>query len=355
MLNALTQLSHRITRFAAEPRKKARLNRWLAYREMRARTIRLRSRPFILVIEPGTMCNLKCPFCPTGNGTLTLKRELMSPETFRAIVGHVPVDLLYKVDLFNWGEPFLNLHVFEFIEYFSSRGIETVIHANFSAKDYDAAWFEALARSGLSKLVVSIDGATQETYEKYRRKGRLDRVLQNMRGVDEAKRRLGLATPRLVYKMLLNSFNEGEATLAAEHAARAGAELELNENFEVPKELRDEWMAKGVRAKFGDTPPASSGPRRPVGRDIHTECRQLWDSLYVNANGDVFPCCLVADPQMVAGNVAETPLDQLWNNEKMMAMRRFTVDPKAPALDFPNLCNTCTHRFCTHSAIQAQP
>ncbi|GAB4318687.1 MAG: radical SAM protein [Candidatus Sumerlaeia bacterium] len=345
--------SGRLVRFLGDGRKRARLNRWLNYREMRRRAVRLRSRPFNLILEPGTVCNLKCPFCPTGNGTLALKRELLQPETFAAVMRHIPLDCLYKADLYNWGEPFLNPHLFDYIRFFAEHGIETIVHCNFSARDYEPQWFEALVRSGLDQLIVSADGATQSSYEQYRRRGDLARVLRNMSGVDEAKRRLGSATPRMVYKMLLNRFNDGEREAAARNARSVGAELDLNENFDVPPHLRDEWMAPGVRARYGDTPPSSAGPRAPSGTDIHTECRQLWDTLLVNANGDLFPCCLVADPAMIMGNVAETPLARLWNNERFVALRRFVVQTAAAAPDFPNLCATCSHRYCTHRSQSA--
>ncbi|MCG8459219.1 MAG: radical SAM protein, partial [Holophagales bacterium] len=323
---------------AGSPRFRA--NRELLDREIREKATVLASHPTILVIDPATACNLKCPFCPTGGGYSGIAKERLEPETFERIVDHLDLDLLEEVLLYNWGEPLLNPHLPSYIRTFADAGKTTEISVNFSTRDYDARFFETLVESGLTQVVVSVDGASQESYSKYRVGGKLERVVANMKGLTAAKERLKSRSPRMTFRMLLNRFNEHEAEAARELAEDCGADFNLDHNFWCPDEHRDEWMARSLLpdAPEGSTPesppeptPATppeaealaTAPRqapataegepnpsaeafpsdgeevemsapKPVfthedKEGIDTFCRQMWDSAIVNANGDVYP------------------------------------------------------------------
>jgi len=308
----------------------------------------VKSHPSILIIDPATMCNLKCPFCSTGNGTLQLKKEILQPEVFHRIVSHLRVDLLAKVHLFNFGEPLLNKHLADYIKFFSERSVKTSISTNLSVRAYKDEDIERLVKSGLSEILVSVDGGTQKNYEKYRVGGDLKRVLENLQKLNEKRKQLKSATPRIIYQVLLNKFNQDELELSRQHAASVDAdEFRINENFYIPPELYEIWTADSVKEKYGNAT-ATVGGRKSKGM-INTECRQLWDTILVNANGDVLPCCVIDQPYAAVGNLAEQNISEIWNNEKMQTLRKFVTDPTAPEIPFPNLCQKCPHRYCTYN------
>jgi len=337
----LTRLQH-IRDFLLAPRKRALLNRRRLLREIEDRAVRPASSPAILILDPATGCNRNCPFCPTGNGSLLLKRELLRPEIFQAIVSHIRLEFLLEANLFNWGEPLLNRHLPEYIRFFSRRAIFTRIHTNFSVRDEEDYQLRELVESGLDELVVSIDGAGQESYGRYRVGGDFGRVTGNMKRLAAAKSRLGSTTPRVIYKMLLNRINEAEAAEAAELASALGADFHLDRGFEVPQDRQGEWVAASVAEKYGETPPTRMSA--PTTRGIHTECRQMWDTLVVNADGSLFPCCLVADPPKAVGNLVDHHADDLWNNQAMVALRGYVLGLDENPLSTPNACQTCSHR-----------
>lgn len=311
-------------------------------------SIIVKSHPSILIIDPATMCNLKCPFCSTGNGSLQLKKEILQPDVFEKIVSHLRVKLIAKVHLFNFGEPLLNKHLVNYIRFFSKRGIKTLISTNLSVKAYDDDEIDQLVRSGLSELLVSVDGGTQESYEKYRVGGNLERVLGNLRKINEKRKQLRTSTPRIIYQVLLNKFNQDELEIAREHAASVDAdEFRVNENFYIPPDLYEIWTADSIKEKYGKAT-ATVGGRKSKGM-INTECRQLWDTILVNANGDVLPCCVIDQSFAAVGNLADQDISEIWNNDKMQTLRRFVTDPTAPEIPFPNLCQNCTHRYCTYN------
>jgi radical SAM protein with 4Fe4S-binding SPASM domain len=337
-------IAKRAINLVVRGKRLAKINRELNRGEIRRKVVRLKTHPYIMVLEPASMCNLRCPLCPTGNGMLGIKKELLTRETFGAIMSNMEVKYLLQANLFNWGEPLLNPHIFDYIKFFSERGIFTSIHTNFSAKDYNEGYFKAIVESGLDELIVSVDGASQETYEKYRVGGNFARVVANISGVSTVKERSGSSTPDVVYKMLVNKFNESEVDRARTLAEELGARFKLDENFDVPAHVRDEWVAESVKEKYGDGQQLLMS--REASEEISMYCRQMWDTLVVNANGDAFPCCLAADEAMAVGNLAREGADGIWNNEKMVSLRRFVIDGDAEEPDFANLCERCSYRYC---------
>ncbi len=339
---------HRVTRLRRylRYRKAQRLLR-LAEDEMSQCMVAVRARPVYMNLDIGPLCNLQCRFCCTANGISTLKRELMQPDVFERIVQQLPLDSLYEVQLFNWGEPLLNPHLLDYIRFFAEKGIWTVIHTNFSVRDHDEAFMESLVRSGIGEVTVSVDGASQEVYEKYRVGGDLRRVIANMDLLARTRERLNSDTPNIVYKMLVHRYNEHEVDAARAIAQSLGVAFLLQENLGTPDDkTRAEWTAPSVRTKFGDAPISSSDTG--AGTPVLTECRQMWHSLVVNADGAVFPCCLVCAPEHAVGNLTTQTFEEIWNGGKMRTLRRHALNAAAEAPIFPNACAGCPFRLCVY-------
>lgn len=334
-------------RFFHYGNRRARLLRLVNLMEMRWRRRRLLTHPPFLCLDPGPVCNLRCLCCPTGDGTSRLVKEFLEPDTFERIVKHIRLDRLVHVNLYRLGEPLLNPHLAEYIAFFADRDIFTSISVNFSAKDYDEDYLAALARSGLDEMVVSVDGTTQDTYEKYRMGGSLDRVLGNLRRLAAVKRALRLAKPRIVYKMLLNRFNQHQVEEAKRLALEVDAEFYQPHFFWTPAGDADTWTADEFRERYG-TMPQTYVETDHRHRYVDTECRQMWNTLQVNANGDVFPCCFYVDPGVAIGNLQFEAASTIWNGERMRYLRRYVTEKACEEAPFPNRCAGCSHRFCTY-------
>lgn len=314
--------------------------------DLLTRATHLHATPGMLILEPGTVCNLRCPFCSTGNRSLKLRRELLTPDRFQRIVKHLHLASLRKVHLFNWGEPLINPHLWDYVRFFSRRRIRTMVSTNLALKDFSERELVTMIRSGLSELLVGLDGMTQCTYARYRVGGRLDRVIRNLRHLVALQSRLRARGPAIIIQMLLNRFNEPEVESARKFADSLGAGFRVNENFYAPPEQHEEWIAESIKARYGRQPAAIGGRRRTA--VINTPCRQLWDAPIVNANGDVLPCCVIDDPRYAVGNLCEQHIDQIWNGERMRVLRGFVVDPQASRPRFRNACERCPQRFCIY-------
>ena len=133
--------------------------------------------PSHLIIDITNVCTLKCRLCPTGAGLPGRKKGMMPLEAFRKIIDETGKYLI-SIDLFNWGEPLMNKDVYQMIAYAHARHIVTSVSSNF--QHFSEAAANQMISSGLDILILSIDGASQESYEKYRIGGDFRKVIEHM-------------------------------------------------------------------------------------------------------------------------------------------------------------------------------
>ena len=132
----------------------------------------------------------------------------MSYGTFKNFIDQVG-DYLLLIVLWNWGEPFLNPDIFKMISYAKSKNI--LIHSSTNGNvPFSEEKAERLVKSGLDSLIIAVDGATQETYSKYRKGGNLELVLENIRTIVKIKKNLKSTTPRLTVRTVITKHNENE-------------------------------------------------------------------------------------------------------------------------------------------------
>jgi radical SAM protein with 4Fe4S-binding SPASM domain len=264
--------------------------------------------PFYLTLESGNSCNLRCPLCPTTFRGNSLPRGMLTLENARTILDRFPA--LLEVNFSLWGEPFLNKEIFDIVKYASSRKIRTIIQSNFSLPRFDEAMAQRILDSGLSELCLSIDGASQESYEAYRRKGDLARVLRNIEMLRRLQREQNRHTPKIIWKMVVNRFNEHEIPAARAEAERLGLEFLVVEIY-TPGHLKEAWKPNQSVEEAGVTTHTDRTP----------QCYQLWQVMTVNFNGDVFPCCGEWSPKDALGNVLQQPVSDIWNHAEYRRRR----------------------------------
>lgn len=243
----------------------------MALHEHAAGATVLESLPIRLTVESTNICNLRCPACHTGDGRVGRKRGHMPIALFEWLLRELGPTLL-EVELHDWGEPLLGRNTFACIERAAAYGISTTVNTNFSIP-FDAESADRLVSTGLTLLGVSIDGATQETYEKYRVRGDLRRVLENCRLVAAAKRRLHSETPTLHFGYHVFPHNVHEV-----EAARALAD-EIGMDFSPTRG----WV-------IGQEDASTSGFPHGIGEGFPDRCFFLWFQAVVHHDGGVAPC-----------------------------------------------------------------
>lgn len=277
--------------------------------------------PAYAVIEPASYCQLRCPACPTGLRLGTRASASMSWERYKSVIDEVG-DYLFRLDLYNWGEPLLHEQTPEFIQYAESKGIRVSVDSNLSVKLSDD-YVRRVVKSGLERLVVSLDGATQETYSIYRRGGDISLVRENMLRIRAAKNELGLSTPTVRWKYLVFQHNEHEVDLAQKAFRDWGADEFTAVGAIMPKVSPYDQLFK-PSAQYTSCLDLYSWGKRGGDRT----CSWLYQGLVLNANGTISPCDGI---EIEDDDFARHSVDQgffaTWNNRQFVEARRFCANP----------------------------
>jgi MoaA/NifB/PqqE/SkfB family radical SAM enzyme len=322
--------------------------------------------PYIVLLDPTNVCNLKCPVCPTPRGELLHPSGRVSMENFEELVDRIAPHT-YRLILYNWGEPFLHRQIIRMLAYADQKNISTSISSNLNLLPREGA--EALVLSGLDDLIVSCDGLSQETYERYRVGGDLEKLVANMNAIKQAKKKLGRSNPNIEFQFLVFRHNEHEADRVHEFATQHGANTvrlaKPSVDFAIPDirpaenpaYARPEYHVLEVAAPAGfkNESIANPEPDRAQSSESGAGCAQEspgsgllapidcywpWRCLTVNWNGEIDPCCY-NNRLGSFGNIFGKPLLEVFNNEKYIYSRR-RITGKASAAGFDDvICKTC--------------
>jgi hypothetical protein len=289
----------------------------------------IKNYPVKAYIEPTLFCNLRCPACPTGLQLGLRPSASIDVDVFKSAIDEVG-DYLFELWMYNWGEPLLHKQTPEMIRYAKDKGIEKIrLSTNLSIPLTDD-YIERFVRSGLDDLVVSLDGATQDTYGKYRIRGEIDLVHRNMLRMQEAKTRLGLSTPNIIWQFLVFKHNEHEMKQAQANYRNWGADSIYFYGAEMPFEENAAGFAPSTIPEFNQYHPDHPLQReRKDYRASGKSCSWLYGVFLLNPGGKVSSCCTVVDE---ADDFAEySPRDgffQAWNSPRFRQARRLFTKPR---------------------------
>lgn len=349
------------------------LNLLLARRHFEACDACVLSRPFGLVVDPSNTCQLACPGCvhSTRNEALQVfdwPNGTLPEARFKALLeAYGP----YAIGVFfcNYGEPLLNLSTPKFIRLAKAYLLSTALSTSLSVTRFDAG---AYVESGLDFMALSIDGATQPVYRRFRRNGDLELVFSNVRKLVEAKRRLNRVTPVLSWSYLAFEHNAHEIPLALRAARKLGVDqFRVVRPFDVtwddpeirsadvkPRLWRVSWTSivppprnwnpfphsvnggsiahefeaawKGERTTDSVSSPAPG----------HT-CHWLYKNMVMDSNGRILPCCCGPSPDTaVLFGIFNGKGSDAFNSEKYREARRWFTGDSQVSSDSPH-CTRC--------------
>lgn len=296
--------------------------------------------PDTAMIEPTNLCNLTCPTCPTGTGKIKPLPQMTLAKFDVALEALTP--RLRNLALWNYGEPLLNRELPSMIAHAKKAGVR-VVKVSSNVHFLDGARGQALLASGLDVLILSVDGASQATYETFRRDGDFEKVATSVAWLCAEKKRLGLAKPRIELQFIAMRHNEHELPemhrLAKEWGVDALRVKTVGADDEATKDL---VPASRLLSRYEDD--------RATPNVRHPFCTMAWDHTVVNVDGSVTPCCYLR-PDMgddfVMGNVFETPFLSIWRGEKYRAFRASMLTDRS---SMP-VCDRC--RGGTHDLVAA--
>jgi len=285
--------------------------------------------PPAISAELTNFCNLACPECASGSGVMKRERGFMDLELFKGIIREAG-DSLYYLNLYYQGEPMLHPGFFSFLQIPGSIFSVVSTNGHFLSRENS----EKLARSGLKKLIVSLDGMDQATYSAYRRKGEFSIVTGGIENVSEAIRRFH-SSLRLEIQFLVNRINEHQIPLVRRFAGEHGASLKLKSMQITSSRDPEEWMPR--ESRFRRYVEGRNGQFR-LDSSLPGRCMRLWFNPVITWDGKVLPCCFDKDGEYILGDLQKKSLKEIWNGPEFRNFRNRVIKGRKQIA----ICRNCT-------------
>jgi len=273
-------------------------------------------------VEPSPICQLKCPGCLQSDPEYVKQFkniELLTLKDLKKIINPISNKLI-GVSLSDYGEPMLNKSLIPMIEYIHSKNIATTFPTNFSMKLSEDK-IEQLAASGLDSIKISLDGASEETYIKYRINGNYNLVLKNVKLLSKAKKKRGLKRPKIIWKFVVFDHNRHEIEIVKNRYRSLGFDSYL-------------FAYDG----HGDSSAKIGRSYRRRVRKKRKPCYFPWNTMVIKWDGRVQPCCGVRPFNM--GNAITEDILTIWNNKKYARLREGFFK-KEYGENLPRVCKNC--------------
>jgi len=289
--------------------------------------------PFNISIEPTTACNLRCPECPSGLRSFTRDTGMMKDGLYGNILEQLQDTLVYLYFYFQ-GEPYLNPAFLDMAAQASARGIYTVTSTNGHFLDDERA--RQTVESGINRVIISIDGTTQDTYQSYRKEGQLDKVLQGAANLVKWKKQLKSATPHIIFQFLVVKPNEHQIPEVYRLAKEIGVD-------EVKLKTAQIYDFEHGNPLIPDQEQYSRYAKQPDGtyqikNKLENHCWKLWHSCVITWDGLVVPCCFDKDAKHKLGDLKTQSFNEVWRGDKYQDFRSRVLLSRNEI----DICKNCT-------------
>uniref|UniRef100_UPI003F73A1A8 radical SAM/SPASM domain-containing protein n=1 Tax=Marivirga arenosa TaxID=3059076 RepID=UPI003F73A1A8 len=306
---------------------------WSYHLSKHSRQANIKGKPISISIEPTTSCNLRCPECPSGLRSFTRPVGMLKPDAFEKMLAQLKDHLIYMLFYFQ-GEPYVNKNFLELVKIASKHKIYTATSTNAHFLDDETA--KKTVESGLDRLIISIDGASQETYESYRIGGKLDKVLEGTQNVMKWKKTLKSSTPHVIFQFLVVKPNEQDIPAIYELANKLGVD-------EVKLKTAQIYDYKNGSPLIPDNPKYSRYKKMTDGlyaikNKLLNQCWKMWHSCVITWDGRVVPCCFDKDAQHQLGNLNQEKFEDVWNGKAYQSFRNKLLKSRSEI----DICTNCT-------------
>ena len=295
--------------------------------------VRISHAPTFVSVEPASICQLRCPECPVGRRDTGIPgyrdaERFMSREVWERILAQIK-DNAHTIQFYFQGEPLLNKDLSQMIREAHDAGLYAIVSTNAQALTPEIA--HDLVDAGLSRIIVSMDGLSEASYNAYRVGGSLEKTKAALRYLREAKERLhGRTIIELqVLRLRTNEYEWSEfkkqyKTLGADRLVFKTAQLYDYQNGHplMPSDSRYSRYIQGADGLYHR-------------RRLHKTCLRAWSGVVITTTGEVLPCCYDKSHAHAYGNIKESSLRELFCNTKSMAFR------KAALQEQPQICQEC--------------
>jgi radical SAM protein with 4Fe4S-binding SPASM domain len=243
---------------------------------------------------------------------------MLDQSFFKKTIDEIYQELLYLIFYFQ-GEPFLNPNFLEMVQYAHEKNIYTATSTN--AHYLTDAKAKATVESGLDRLIISIDGTTQDVYEKYRIGGNLEKVMDGAKNIVKWKKALNSKTPFVFFQFLVVKPNEHQIEAIKKLGAEIGVDQVRFKTAQVYDFENDPHQLVPTIDKYSRYKTGKDG-KRQVKSGLSNHCWRLWHANVISWDGIVVPCCFDKDAMHQLGNLHNQSFKELWNNQNYQQFRK---------------------------------
>lgn len=289
--------------------------------------------PFFVSIEPTTSCNLRCPQCPSGLRQFSRPTGMLQKQLFQNILVQLK-DHLHSLTFYFQGEPYLNPDFLNMVAIAHQHKIFTITSTNAHYLNEENARQTVLSK--LDKLIISVDGITQEVYEQYRIGGQLNKVLEGTSEILKQKKLLKSKTPHVVWQFVVFKPNQSQI----EAVKKLGKALGVDEvkiktaqiyDFENGHELIPD-LEKYARYK------KDVSGNYHIKNKLLNQCWRMWQGCVITWDGKIVPCCFDKDAKYKLGNLESESFQNIWFSPAYDQFRRSVLKSR----DQIDICTNCT-------------
>ncbi|OFY64913.1 MAG: hypothetical protein A2Y71_08630 [Bacteroidetes bacterium RBG_13_42_15] len=294
----------------------------------------LTAKPFIsgmpvsITAELTNNCNLRCPECTSGSGLMTRERGFMDIGLYKKVISELS-PYLYYISLYFQGEPMMHPQFFSFPGL--TRNIKTVVSTNGHFLTVENS--EKLASSGLTKLIVSLDGMNQKIYSVYRQNGDFEEVIAGIRHIRAAIDKCN-SSLKLELQYLVNKQNESQIPEAYRFAREVKAVLRLKTMQIISIQDAEKWMPSDRKLRRYEK---TSG-KYIIKSSLPDRCLRLYYNPVITWDGKVLPCCFDKNADFVMGDLNRESFRSIWNSPRYYEFRKMILSGRNKI----NICMNCT-------------
>lgn len=290
--------------------------------------------PISMSFEPTTSCNLRCPECPSGLRSFTRPKGMLEKRFFKDMIDQMAPELIYLTFYFQ-GEPYLNPDFLEMVRYAHLKKIYTATSTNAHFLDEENA--KRTVESGLDRLIISLDGTTQEVYSQYRIGGNLEKVLAGAANIVKWKKILNSRTPYVFFQFLVVRPNEHQIRDAQELAEKTGVDGIRYKTAQIYNYSKDPNQLIPQHSTLSRYIKKQDGTYEAKNK-LNNHCWRLWHSPVVTWDGLVVPCCFDKDAKHRMGDLNKKSFKEIWKQPEYLDFRRKIMMGRAEI----DICANCS-------------
>jgi radical SAM protein with 4Fe4S-binding SPASM domain len=289
--------------------------------------------PISISFEPTTACNLRCPECPSGLRSFTRPTGNLKADFFKSTIDQASSTLSSMMFYFQ-GEPFIHPEFLDMVAYAEARGIYTITSTN--GHFLSESNVQKILNSRLSRLIISIDGTTQETYEQYRKEGQLKTVLEGAKRLVQAREAAKLKFPYIIFQYLVVKPNEHQIPYVKQLAKDIGVDAVRFKTAQL-YDFQNGNPLMPENTKYSRYKKNSKGQYQ-IKNALTNHCWKLWHACVITWDGKVVPCCFDKDALHRLGDLKSETFRSIWRGDKYLAFRSKILKGRKEI----DICQNCT-------------